>query len=303
MGGGACTWAMRQHVEAGLTVYATPEAARSFSDDPEKVAAWGVKLVSAAESARVTGRVIRMRDIALDSLEKVLLAYGISFVPDALAVCALDHGAAPKGVSERLFRFRHLESLLKKKDTLETFIYEPKELPDFLTRMQAVVRTIGGRFPLVVMDTGPAAVYGALLDPQVAARPDRVCANLGNSHTLAFHLDGERVLGLFEHHTENVPLPHLEDLMEKLVSGELTNEQVWNEGGHGALVRERRGNEPLFAVTGPRRSYFGASRLKPYLAAPFGSMMLAGCFGLARASAIKFPQWREEIETALLKSA
>lgn len=298
MGGGACTSALKKHLEAGLKVYAILEAARTFSDDLEKVTSWGVKIVSLDEAAALTGRVIKMRDVALDMLEKVLLAYNIGFVPDVIAVAVLDHGAAPKGQSERLFRFRHLEALLKKNNRLETFIFTPPELPDFLTRMQAVARTIGDRFPLVIMDTGPAAVMGALLDREVAAHPDRFCINLGNSHTLAFNLTNDRVRGLFEHHTSSLSPSRLESLINGLGSGQLSLTEVWEEGGHGALVLEK-GHSPFIAATGPRRALLSGSRLNHYLAAPFGSMMLAGCFGLARAVAIKFPQYREELEAAL----
>src|SRR3972149_11741949 len=64
MGGGACTWAMRKHVEAGLKVYAIPQAARTFSDDQERVISWGVNIVSPDEAAALTGRMIKLRDIA-----------------------------------------------------------------------------------------------------------------------------------------------------------------------------------------------------------------------------------------------
>ena len=86
--------------------------------------------------------------------------------------------------------------------------------------------------------------------------------------------------------------------MEKLVCGSLSRDEVWSEGGHGSLTIER-GQSPFVVATGPRRMLLAPSGIKPYLAAPFGSMMLTGCFGLILGIALKFPEWREEIEKAL----
>ena len=300
MGGGPCTRALRKHLGAGLRVYATPQAACTFNDDLEEVASWGVQLVSPDEAARLQeGTVIRVRDVALDVLEKALSCWDISLALDVVAVAVQDHGAAPPGESDRLFRFQQLEQLLQKNSSLESFIFTSTELPDSLTRMHAVVRSLEGKFPLILMDTGAAAVLGASLDKIVAAHSHRLVVNLGNSHTLAFHLAGAKVLGLFEHHTSALSLSRLELLLDKLVSGELRSAEVWEEGGHGSLILEK-GRNPFVTATGPRGSLLASSRLNPYFAAPFGSMMLVGCFGLARAVAIKFPQWRGEVERALL---
>src|SRR5664279_5257638 len=45
MGGGPCAWAAEDHLRAGLPVYATPDAARTFNDDLEAVAQSGVTLL------------------------------------------------------------------------------------------------------------------------------------------------------------------------------------------------------------------------------------------------------------------
>ena len=44
MGGGANTGAIREHLAAGLPVYATPDAAATIHDDPERVRALGVEI-------------------------------------------------------------------------------------------------------------------------------------------------------------------------------------------------------------------------------------------------------------------
>jgi len=300
MGGGACTGALRKHLDMGLEAYALPVAARTFSDDLDGVVSWGVQLVSPDEADRLkSGTVIRMGDIALEILEKALLCWDIRLALDVIAVAVLDHGAASPGESDRVFRFRQLERLLRQNNTLESFILTPAEVPDYLTRMRAVARSIGGKIPLVLMDTGAAAALGASLDRVVAANSYRLAVNMGNSHTLAFHLSGFGVIGLFEHHTSRLSLSRLENFIEKLASGDLRSVDIQEQGGHGALVLGKR-ETTFVSATGPRRELLAHSRLNPYFAAPFGNMMLAGCFGLARAVALKLPEWREELERALL---
>ncbi len=300
MGGGASTGALRKHLAAGLKAYATPLAARTFDDDLDEVASWGVRLVSDEEVKRLKGVAkIVTGDIDLGALKKALSCWDVKLEPDVIAVAVLDHGEAPAGESDRVFRFKHMERRLQMNPSLESFIFTPAELPDYLTRMQAVARSIQGIAPLVLMDTGAAAVLGASLDRVIARHRRRLCVNTGNSHAIAFYLDGLKVLGLFEHHTSLLSTEKLDVLLENLVSGEASSSEIQAEGGHGAVILER-GELPIVAVTGPRRQIMAGSRLSPYFAAPFGSMMLVGCFGLAKAAALKLTEWREEIEQTLI---
>ncbi|MDO8717185.1 MAG: DUF1786 domain-containing protein [Dehalococcoidales bacterium] len=301
MGGGASTLAIRRHLESGLKVYATENAARSFRDNLEEVTSWGIQLISTNEVTQFkSGTIIQLADIELKRLEHALSNWNIALHPDVVAVAVLDHGVAPAGESDRLWRFKYLEQLLQAKGTLEAFMFSETEIPRYFTRMQSVVRTIKGNAPVVIMDTGAAAVMGSSFDRNVASHDNLLAVNLGNSHTIAFNLSGSRVLGLFEHHTSKLSQARLENLLLGTIAGDLKRQDIWEEGGHGSLIIEK-GREPFITVTGPRRSLLKGSELNPYFAAPFGSMMLTGCFGLAKATAIKFPEWREEIEKALLR--
>jgi uncharacterized protein (DUF1786 family) len=147
-----------------------------------------------------------------------------------------------------------------------------------MTRMDAIVRQVPDA---LVIDTGPAALMGALCDPVVANhRHDGLTlVNAGNGHTLCFTLKGGRLCGLFEHHTAALDPVHLTDLIDRLRSGILSNQEILDEGGHGAAV-DRPLEDSFIAITGPNRM-----RLLPaaYQAAPFGDMMLTGCFGLISA--------------------
>jgi uncharacterized protein (DUF1786 family) len=299
MGGGACTRALMKHLDAGLQAYATPESARTFSDNLELVTSWGLQLISPDEAGTIkNGTLLKTGDIMLKELRDALTAWNIAFTPDIIAVAVLDHGITTPGESERLFRFRHIEKSLSKNNKLESLIYIPDEVPEYLTRMQAIIRDIGNYAQLLLLDTGAAAAIGASLDRIVTAHPHRLSINMGNSHTLAFLLNDNKVLGLFEHHTSGLSLAKLEALLNKLIAGELKLEEVWEDGGHGSFCMER-GNKPFTVVTGPRRALMEHSRLQPYFAAPFGSMMLTGCFGLARAVALKFPHRGYEINNIL----
>ena len=52
MGGGPCSWAARDHAQAGFPCYATPDAARTLDDDLTQVEALGLRIVDGAEAER-----------------------------------------------------------------------------------------------------------------------------------------------------------------------------------------------------------------------------------------------------------
>ena len=303
MGGGPSSWAVDRHIKAGFKVYATPDAARTLNDDLEEVARYGVTVLSEDEAARLPESVerIQLRDLDLAAVRKALEAFEVDSRFDGVAIATLDHGAAPPGVSDRTFRFDHMRRVVEGRNELEAFVYLPHELPNYLTRMKAVAQCMDIYAPLVLLDTGPAAAMGALEDGQVAQREECLIANLGNMHTLAFHLKGRSIQGLFEHHTGHLSTESLDGMISRLAAGTLTNEEIFGDHGHGCYIINTNGVVPLplLAVTGPRRGLLASSTLKPYFAAPHGDMMLSGCFGLVRGCAAKMPEWKEEIEKAL----
>jgi uncharacterized protein (DUF1786 family) len=300
MGGGPCTWALQRHLRAGLAAFATPDAAKTFDDDLDVVRQWDVRIVGEDEAARIDdAEHIELRDLDLDALLGALASLGVDPRIDGLALACLDHGAAPPGYSDRLFRFEHLRRVVEKKNDLLAFAYRPDEIPTYLTRARALLESAAG-LPAVFLDTAPAAALGALQDPQVSAAEHQVVVNLGNSHTLAFHLRGAHIYSLFEHHTGLLEQADVESMTERLVAGTLTQEEVFGGNGHGVFyAAPAPASETLVAVTGPQRRKMAGSRLKPHFAVPHGDMMLSGCFGLLQAFAAKHPSSREEIEAAL----
>ncbi len=299
MGGGPSKKALAAHLKAGLQACATAEAAATFDDDLEQVIQMGVNIISENEAPDEAAR-IETRDLDLIAVEKALAAFEVDTHLDAVAIAVLDHGAAPRGVSDRAFRFQCLQETVKKRRNLIDFAYLADEIPDHLTRMKAVAQSELERdLPLLVMDTPVAAAIGAIEDATVAGNTHRVIVNVGNFHTLAFHLQGSTILGFFEHHTKLLNGKKIDNLVARLVSGELTNEEVFNDDGHGCLILESSSIIPFVTVTGPQRHLMSESRFNPHFAAPYGDMMLTGCFGLVRAFAQKSDELREEIERSL----
>jgi uncharacterized protein (DUF1786 family) len=317
MGGGPSAWAAEAHARAGLPVYATPDAATTLNDELDKVEAAGIRIVSDDEAAALpaTVRRIPFRDLDLVAVRGAFASFGVTLDDlDALAVAVFDHGAAPAGVSDRQFRFDYLDERIRARNSLGAFAHRSEAIPPILTRLQAVANSAGHLdFPLIVMDTAPAAVLGAAHDPAVMERERKLIVNVGNFHTLAFRLGPRGVEGVFEHHTGEIDLPKLESLLRALADGTLKHADVFDDMGHGALIYESTpfefgGDEFDIVVTGPRRSMFALPQalsqeerglLRPYFAAPFGDMMIAGCFGLLAAAAEVLPELADTVHASL----
>ena len=276
MGGGPSGKAVREHIRAGLKVYARPDAALTIHDNLKKVTQMGVTLVGSEET--IPGaKQIEMCDVDTHALGTALGLFGTQ-LPRDFAVAVQDHGEAPD-MSNRVFRFRHFRELLEQGGELERFAHL-NQVPPHLSRMQAVMETLkqpGNN--VLLMDTGPAAICGALAG---SSGSPVVVANIGNGHTLAAVVAGNRMLALFEHHTRNVDAQKMDGLIRRLCDGELGFDDIFNDGGHGCYIRQAVGflNIESVIVTGPNRQIMEDSALDVEFAAPHGDMMLTGCFGL-----------------------
>jgi uncharacterized protein (DUF1786 family) len=311
MGGGPLAWALDDHLKHSLPVFATTEAARTLNDDLDQVRTMGVVVVSVDEARALADRHahLELRDLDLAAVAAALSAFGVEPLFDALAVAVLDHGNAPPHVSDRVFRFDHIRSVVQsvagQTGQLLAFAYLPADLPPYLTRMQAVVRSVGDLLvPMILLDTGAAAALGALDDSEVQKHDEVVLLNLGNMHALAIHLVCGRIAGLFEHHTGFLTVDKLDAYLAALIDGTLESTVIFADQGHGCLIVEppqalARRTTPFLSVTGPRRALARSSAFHPWFAVPHGDMMLAGCFGLVRACARRVPEWAATIERAL----
>lgn len=306
MGGGPSAFAIRAHLEAGFPVYATEQAALSIHDSIEKVKAFGIRIVSEEEANRLANKEgalnIVMRDFDPEAISSALSIFEVP-MPENYAVAVQDHGNAP-GKSNRVYRFELFRELIDRGGKLENFVYRPDEIPEAFTRMKAqadsLLKAVGSQMiRSVFMDTGPAAVFGALMDP--SAMQPSIVINIGNGHVLGALVLENRITALFEHHSSLMNSEKLQDYIIRLADGELTFNEIFADGGHGAYIKEAPGFEQVrsIIVTGPKREMLeklSESKIreeilkKLHFAAPFGSMMLSGCFGLLAGFFKKYPE-------------
>ncbi|RPJ52926.1 MAG: pyruvate formate lyase-activating protein, partial [Methanobacteriota archaeon] len=246
MGGGPNVEAVARHIRAGLAVYATKEAALTIHDNLDRVRERGIAIVDSPPEGAVP---IPLTDYMEREIRAALDLFSIPY-PRHLAMAVQDHGFSPER-SNRIVRFELIRNALESHEWQIAALVRDPPLPA-MTRMDAIIRQVPGS---LVIDTGPAALMGALCDPVVGKhrREGLTLVNAGNGHTLCFTLKGDRLCGLFEHHTAALEPAFLTELIGRLRAGTLTNQEILDDGGHGAAV-DRPLESSFVAITGPNRS-------------------------------------------------
>lgn len=279
MGGGSSVRALKEHISAGFSVTAEVEAAKTVKDDLERVKEYGIEI---REDSPDGYTVVETKDVDLKTLKQVFDLYHIE-LPQEIAVAVQDHGDAPRGKSNRDFRFEYWKEFIRGGGSIFDLAFLTP--PDFFTRMKAVQSTIPG---VLVMDTCSAAVWGSLADETVKSKLNEgaMLINIGNQHTFAALLKESRIFGLFEHHTRVLTTEKLSYLVDKLCKKELTHQEVFNDGGHGCYIaQDTPPGFDFIGVTGPQRHL--AQGLGYHMVNPHGDMMMTGCFGLIEAAKSK----------------
>ncbi len=302
MGGGPVTRAMLAHLAAGLVFSATAAAATTFADDLAWSRERGVRLCADDEVAALTAHgatLVRSGDLDLPGLLDALARLGAPTTFSGACLAALDHGFDPAG-SNRVNRFRDWQRALAERRPLEELFCAPDELPAALTRQRAAAAPLAalppltdgdqagatGGPPIIVGDTGAAALLGALGDE----RGDAVLVNVGNGHTVcAVALEGH-LAGVYEDHTSRLDAALLEANVRRFLAGDLSSDEVREAGGHGAALGGPVPAGLPVLVTGPNRHLLAASALPVRYPAPFGDMMMAGPVGLVRAHRYRYEQ-------------
>ncbi len=277
MGGGAVSQAVRQHLQRGLKVYAQADPVRTLHDNLERLRQWGIRIEATQPPATVQ---VVFGDVDVGAWRRALAEFEVE-LPDHFAIAVQDHGFSPKA-SNRRHRFQHWENFLAQGGELHRLAYH--QPPADLTRMAAIKEVLP---EALLLDTCAAGVWGALLDNQVQhLRPEGlVVVNIGNEHTFAVLVRETTVWGVYEHHTGLLTPEKLSAHLQRFQAGQLSNAEIYDEFGHGCLIRpEYSGSRPFKAMvlTGPQRRL--GSNLPAIQAAPFGDMMLTGCFGLVAAA-------------------
>jgi uncharacterized protein (DUF1786 family) len=278
MGGGAIVGALRQHAEK-YRVVMTPAAARTVRDDLDRVRGMGIEIGKESDLSGDHAK-LTLIDVDMDAFDVALETLNYRLPKNmAVAVAVQDHGVAPKGTSDRQFRFRQIEQKIRKGATFRDFIFT-EETKKF-SRVSAVIRSLRdqGYDDVLVMDTKIAGIYGGLYEEPLPA----IAIDVGNGHTTAASVDENgTIVGVFEHHTAQLTPKTMRDYIEKLAGGTITNEEVFEDGGHGASVREAV-RPKVIVATGPRREMAMKTGLDIRKASPLDDVYMVGPVGMIRA--------------------
>jgi len=290
MGGGPVSSVLRQRAKSAK-VAMTGAAAATLHHDPERVEAWGIRIVTETEAIELQGRndyqSLRLGDVNPERLERIISGLGIPFEFDVAAFCAQDHGVAPRGVSHLDFRHQLFTSYLENQPTPERLLFQKNEIPTTMNRLRSIAAD-AARLPageIFVMDSGMAAILGASMDRLCQGSPSFIILDIATSHTVGAALANGEIASFFEYHTRDVTPERLDELIRDLAEGKLSHGSVLAEGGHGAYTRRAIGFDPngIILATGPRRRLIANSTLPMKFGAPWGDNMMTGTVGLLEA--------------------
>ena len=294
IGGGRIGSVLRRHIGQGYHVAMTEGAARTIRDDLDQVREMGIEVVE-ARPAGFAGNEVELREVDIPFITDILGAVDEGEGITCIAIAVQDHGCAPSGESDRVFRFSCLRQALESGKGFAGLIYLQGEIPPYYHRMPSAAlraeRESGGA-TIMVMDTALAAIMGAMGDDGGV----QVAVNVGNGHTImALIIEGE-LQGILEHHTSLLTPQRLRDYIIRFPLGAVGTEEVFADGGHGAFLLRPTDASTIITVTGPKRGMMKETGLSYALPAPGGNMMMTGPWGLVKAARMKglVPEGREE---------
>ncbi len=287
IGGGGIAEALSRHRAKGHGVTMTADAAYTLHNDLNRVRTYGITIGDGLPDQRSHGMSLEFDEFDWPQIKRFLAFFEESIDIDLVAVAVQDHGVSPEPGSNRAFRFKMIEQRLRQDNRLQSLVFGLEDIPSCYRRMKAVAAKARLRLhcEVVTMDTCFAAVLGCLEE-----RGSALAVNVGNSHTIAAAVSDGRLTRLLEHHTGCLTGESLDLLLERFISGDITSDEVLNDGGHGATLLQPGPidvPQPI-VVTGPKRELLKKSRLPVHFAAPYGNMMLTGPFGLVKGACQRF---------------
>jgi uncharacterized protein (DUF1786 family) len=290
MGGGPVTAALQERA-AQADVRISRSAAATLHHDPDKVRQWGLKLEEDDAmdrwSADPAYTPVVLADVEVERIRLILEGMGLPLAFEVVALCAQDHGVAPKGISHLDFRHNLYKELLDKAPRPEKLLFPADQIPTAFNRLRCMARAARdlNTAEVYVMDSGMAAILGASQDLQVEHLRPVAVLDIATSHTVGAVVNAGSLAGFFEYHTQDISLEKLEGLLQDLPAGRLDHAKVLAEGGHGAYLRQTVGYDALQAIiaTGPKRRLAAGSRLPIIWGAPWGDNMMTGTVGLLEA--------------------
>ena len=259
-----------------------PTCAKTIRDDIEQVKTFGIEIADDEKDYRDYTK-ITLGDINITKLSEFLLGYDLELDFDKIAIAVQDHGYN-ENMGDRDFRFEKIRQKVSQPISPLDFGFAG-EIPEYFTRMQAVRRQVKNErineLPLV-MDTKFASIAGMCFDEVASQLNSFIVIDIGNGHTTAASIENCKIQGVFEHHTSSLTGESLERYIERLASGEITHEEVYNDHGHGAHVLNRISKIEKVIVSGPKRELIEKTNLDWHHAAPGGDVMMTGTVGLIK---------------------
>ncbi len=290
MGGGPVTEVLKKRARNSEVVMSAAAAA-TIHHDADRVTEMGIRIVDDHHAADLASNPnytpIRLQDIDPHRIRQIVEGFGLVFEFESIAVCAQDHGAAPAGVSHLDFRHGLFKERLEESPFPHTLLYTPETLPKEFNRLSAIAQ-ITAELPtrqVYVMDSGMAAISGAVMDPALIGKEIIMVLDIATSHTVGAVLHRDELMGSFEYHTHDITRERLEGLLHELADGLLDHQSILAEGGLGAYLRNAVGFDNVEAIvaTGPKRRMLANSSLAFTWGAPWGDNMITGCVGLLKA--------------------
>lgn len=295
VGGGAFTFALKDHVQKGHRLVMTEKTAYTVRNDLDEVKQLGIEIAKEDEPKDFQGKTLTIQEINLKHLQMFLSEFGETLSDiDVVAVAVQDHGVFPKGMSNRKSRILNMRELLKENPKPENLAFKEDEIPSCFLRMKSAAQASKRQLPnakILLMDTSPDAILGCLMDQSVEKAGSFLAVNVGNGHTLAAVISNGEIIGMLEHHTRLLNSQKIERLLINFANGNLTDEEVFNDNGHGIFFLSK---PPGFSkiekivATGPNRSILAQTKLPVHFAAPAGDVIMTGPVGLIEAAKTKF---------------
>lgn len=282
MGGGKIKKTLQEHMKKGYDVVMEKTPAKTIRDKISQVEALGIEIASPEKEYKDYSK-ITLGDINITKLSKFLLGYDLEFDFDEIAIAVQDHGYN-ENMGDRDFRFEKFRQKLEKPIKPEEFAFKGN-VPDYYTRMKAVERSIvneGIDIQPLLMDTKFASIAGMCYDEIASTLNSFIAIDIGNGHTTAASIEDGKIQGIFEHHTSSLTPESLENYLNRLADGVITNEEVYNDHGHGAHVINPISKIEKVIVSGPKRELIEKTNLDWHHACPGGDVMMTGTVGLIK---------------------
>jgi len=272
IGGGPIVSALKNHLKKGFSIFIEKNAAKTIRDDLREVTDLGFDVVEAVENPDIT-----LSEIDFQLIKNLLNIYGDYDLDYHIAV--QDHGYI-QGQSDRVTRMNFLENFLKN-GLKGAFFSSNNKIETTFSRFNCIYNTLSqnGIKNFSITDTAIIAALGAVYNNK---KWPVVTVDIGNGHTFACLVDKDyKVLGFFEHHTKMLTPEKFKYFINKLIDGSITNEEVYDDKGHGAKIFKPYSykNLPILS-TGPQRRSLVNEEGEISFASPLGDMMITGPVGI-----------------------